>query len=575
MRSLIAWTRGHRARLGYLAGLALALAIGLGLRAPLLSWAAASYRTTEAFSIEEVENVRISTGMLHEQSANPHAFEYPSLFYSLSVLVEAPVRAARGADWTAYLVAVRCLSLGFGLIAIVLAAELARRLGGKAAGLLTATIMATDRTMIEMSTTAKPNMVQIAFVLGGFLALTALARSPRLRTALLAAGLFALAAASKWLGALGLVGLAVAPSLALASRREPAARQGVGGLVSALARGLRERATPASLAAPLVVFGLVLVAAMPFSLLSPREFAYGLGQTFFAQAANRRALPPWISFEYLRDSLGSLAILLCLGGVAWGVHRLLRWDASARANGVVLVFGWALVYGLLVLFVFARLPSYVDLWIPFLAVLAGLAWAGDEGWIRPRGIRFAVAGLALVAGLSANGSYARDRQARFEGDTRIAAGRWLAEHADRGDSLLADLGVFVPDSLDQVRWNWWGNPPRLLYDETRTWGHDPIWTDNWYGGHRQLLFMNARWVAPESLLVARPRFVVTSADWVARRRAPGRSTWAATGYDHRLADGSAGYARVARFTPGDGVLVDGPEILVFARSGATAPESSR
>jgi len=559
----------------YAAGLLVLLAIGLWIRSPLLPWAAASYRMTEAFSIEETENVRISTGMLHEHTPNPHAFEYPSLFYYLSVLVEAPVKAAKGADWGAYLLAVRGLSLAFGLIAIVLGAELARRLGGDAAGLLAGAILVTDRTMIELSTIAKPNIAQLAFLLAGFLALLALARAPRLRTALIAAALFALAAASKWLGALGLVGLGVAPALATAADPLAIRARGIPGIVSSLVWGLRARVSAVTLLTPLLVFAFVLLAAMPFALLSPKEFGYGLGQVFFAQGANRRALPPWVSIEYLYRSVGPFCFALVAGGLLWGFARLRHWDASARANGEVLVLGWAVAYGLLVLFVFARLPSYVDLWIPFLAVLAGLAWAGDAGWIRPRGVRFALAALALVGGLWANGTYASGRMAQFKGDTRIAAARWFSAHASTTDSLLVDLGVFVPDSLRSVRRNGWGTPPRLIYDETLTWGHDPVWPDDWYGGHRQMLFVNARWAPPDSLLLARPRFVATDAEWVANRQHPGRSIYGSTAYDAALADASGRYVEVAHFTPHEDGLLAGPEIRIFERRPAPAPEASR
>ena len=557
------------ARFGPLELVALAglLVLAFALRAPLLGWAAGSYRMTEAFSIEEVENVRISTGMLHERSANPHAFEYPSLFYYLSLLVEAPVRAARGADWTAYLVSVRALSLVFGLAVLVLAAELGRRLGGPWAGLLAAALLATDRTMIELSTTAKPNIAQVAFLLAAFVALLALATRPRLGTALAAAALLALATASKWLGGLGLAGLAVAPALARGVATGPPGERGLAAFGRALARGLTQPVAPALVVAPLVVFAVVMLAAMPFALLSPKEFAYGFGQVLFAQAGNRRPLPPWISLEYARQSLGWMGILLAAGGVAWGVRSLLRWDGGPEARRRVLVLGWTLAYGFLVLFVFARLPSYVDLLVPFLAILAGAAWVGTDGLVRrPRWARLVVI-AALAGGLLANAGWARAKAASAESDTRTAAGRWLAAHARPSDPLLADLGVFVPDSLANVRWNWWGNPPRTIYDETRTWGDDPVWPDDWYGGHRQLWFVNARWAPPESLLLAGPRFVATHQDWVRNRRAPGRSTWGATAYDEALADGRAGYALAARFRAGEGGATGGPEILVYERRG--------
>ena len=539
------------------------LVLAVVLRAPLLGWAAGSYRLTEAFSIEEVENVRISTGMLHERSANPHAFEYPSLFYGLSVLVEAPVKALRGADWTSYLVAVRGLSLLFGLVVVALGAELGRRLGGPLAGLLAGAMLATDRTLIELSVTAKPNIAQVAFLLAGFLALFTLAARPRLRTACAAAACFALALASKWLGGLGLLGLALAPALTHGSTLARPGERGFTALLRALGRGLTARVPATSVALPLVVFAAVVLLVMPFALLSPLEFAYGLGQVFFAQAGNRRALPAWISLEYVRQSLGWTGSVLAAGGLLWGLHRLTGWDGSPRSRRLALVVGWTIGYGLLALFVFARLPSYVDLLVPFLAVLAGAAWVGDDGFLRRPALAWVVLAIALFGGVMAGTRTVLARVAGPERDTRTAAARWLSAHARVEDPIVADLGIYVPDSLTQVRWNWWGNPPRAIYDETKTWGDDPVWPDDWYGGHRQVWFVNARWSPPESLLATRPRFVVTHGEWVEKRRRPTRSTYGASGYDASLADGSAGYTQAARFAAGK--ANEGPLILIYER----------
>ena len=67
----------------YWIALAAIAAVAVLVRWPLLGTAAGSYRRSEALAMEEVENVRISTGMLHRHTLNPHAFEYPSLFYYL------------------------------------------------------------------------------------------------------------------------------------------------------------------------------------------------------------------------------------------------------------------------------------------------------------------------------------------------------------------------------------------------------------------------------------------------------------------------------------------------------------
>src|SRR6185436_16193866 len=115
-----------------------------------------------------------------------------------------------------------------------------------------------------------------------------------------------------------------------AAAAEPLAirARGIRGILSALVWGLRARVSAATLFAPLLVFALVLLFAMPFALLSPKEFGYGLGQVFFAQGANRRALPPWISIEYLYRSVGPLCFALVAGGLLWGLVRLRHWDAS-------------------------------------------------------------------------------------------------------------------------------------------------------------------------------------------------------------------------------------------------------
>jgi hypothetical protein len=86
-----------------------------------------------------------------------------------------------------------------------------------------------------------------------------------------------------------------------------------------------------------------------------------------------------------------------------------------------------------------------------------------------------------------------------------------------------------------------------VYDETRTWGRTTLWPE-WVDGHRQLVFANAKWAPPESLLARRPRWVVTSEMWVSRRRRPRLAhERVANSYDARLAGGRAGYVERARF----------------------------
>ncbi len=560
-----------------LAGVLLA---GLILRLPLLTVASSSYRLTEAFSIDEVENVRISTGMLHKHTLNPHAFEYPSLFYYLSLVPERILDATGHRRWTDDLIGVRVLSLLFGLALVVATGLLARRLAGDSAGVLAAALVAFDRTLIESSAIAKPNAAQVFFVMAAFVLIAAVATRPRVATASLAAALLALATATKWLGALGLAPLALAPLLASPPTDPPGWRR-----LTASARAGLERPVKAwCIIVPLAVFGVISLACVPFALLSVREFGFGLAQTFTAQSLHRRDLPFWISFSFLLRSMGPLGMVAAMTGTIWAALRTLRWEGSAHDRGLALVLGWVLAYGALLLFVFVRLSSYLDLWNPFLAVLAACAWVGEQGILGSSRARTLALAAVLGAGILSNGAYAasRARVARTF-DTRAAAGAWMETAAADSDSVLADLGLYVPDRIGRVIWNGWGSPPRVIYDETVTWGQDTAWPD-WNGGHRRLLFENAKWAPALERLAARPRWVATSDEWRAIRAHPAiASESAAPDYDLSLADGRAGYVLRARFSPsappaGDWALrrairsassgppwYDGPTILIYER----------
>jgi 4-amino-4-deoxy-L-arabinose transferase-like glycosyltransferase len=530
----------------FLAPLLAIVLMGALVRAPLLTLGSQSYRLSEAFNIEDVENVRISTGMLNKHTFNPHAFEYPSLFYYLSVPVELALRKCGHSTWHDLLIGVRSLSLLFGLGTIVCVALIARRLSGPMAGLIAASIVALDRTLIDTSTLAKPNGAQLFFLLAAFLALISIAERPRVATAAAAAALLALATASKWLGALGLAGLALAPLLATDS----AVPNGVRRLKDTLSRGLAMPVPIWKTTLPLLVFLGVFLACVPFAVLSPREFAFGLAQTFTAQSAHHRDVPIWTPLIFALRSLGPMAAALSVFGIGSAVVRLGTWSGTTAERGRVLVLGWALAYGALVLFVFVRLPSYIDLWIPFLAILAACACVAERGVLAGRTPRALALAAVLIGGMLANGAYANARaHVARNADTREAAGAWLNQHAGERDSVLADLGTYVPDRLTNVRWNWWGSPPRIVYDESVTWGSDPEWPA-WYGGHRRLIFENAKWQDAESLLAARPRWVLTSDEWSRIRAHPEiASEAAAPGYDRALQDGSAGYTLRAGWTP--------------------------
>jgi hypothetical protein len=411
------------------------------------------------------------------------------------------------------------------------------------------------------------------------LALIVVLQHPRQRSAALASAAFALAAASKWLGAAGMGLLALAAALAIPL--DPGRMRWRRWLVALW----QVRVRVLAVLVPLFVFVAVFLFCVPGALLSPMEFGYGLGQVFLAQGMHRRPLPFTVSLVYLARSLGPLAIVLAAGGMVWALGHLRRWRGSAVENGVLVVAAWAVVYGLLVLFVFARLPSYVDLWVPPLAVLAACAWVGEGGWLRRRGARVGVITAVLLVGIWAHGADTLETGIRLAADSRQVAARWLETHAAGGDTVLADEGILVPDSVRHVWWNRWGAPPRTLYDETRTWGTDPVWP-SWGGGHRRLVFENAKWAYPDTFLARRPRWAVTSDTWSdARALDP-----ALASYDRRLAEGSALYRERLRLVPVRVTLSGwmlvlsgprapavfaGPEVRIYEReesaAGATGP----
>src|SRR5690242_18671976 len=141
----------RRAR-AFLLALAVVVAAGAVLRAPLVTAWSSSYPLTQVFNGEEVETVRVSTGMLHKRSLNPHQFGYPSLYYYLGLAVVSPIDRAESRSWTGDLLAMRAVSLAFGLGTLVLIGLLGRRLAGDAAGVLAAALAACDRTSIDVST---------------------------------------------------------------------------------------------------------------------------------------------------------------------------------------------------------------------------------------------------------------------------------------------------------------------------------------------------------------------------------------------------------------------------------------
>jgi len=120
----------------------------------------------------------------------------------------------------------------------------------------------------------------------------------------------------------------------------------------------------------------------------------------------------------------------------------------------------------------------------------------------------------------------------------------------------------------------------VVYDETKTWGTDPK-LPSWGGGHRRLLFENAKWAHPDTLLARRPRWVMTNDGWRTLRAA--EPTLAS--YDQTLDHGTGGYRERVRLFPNrtglDGwalvlrgprapALFAGPELRIYERVDSVA-----
>ena len=408
----------------FLAGMLVMLVVAAVSRLPMVFAASDSYRTTEAFNTEETESIRLSTGMIHDRTLNPHGFLYPSLHYDVSVLAELPLVAAKRLTWTSALITVRTVSLLLGLGTLFLAGWLAARVGGPLAGLLAGALLTFDRTLMQSSALAKPDSLHELLVVSGFVALVGLVEVPRLRSAVIAAVLFGLAAAAKWFGGAGLLGVALAPALATGGGDA----RGVARLGAVVRDALRVRLTAVQWLLPLLAFAAVFFLATPYAILSPREFAFGFGVSFTAQGMHQHASGLLVPLRYLGSSLGPAGAVFAAVGMIWAIARLLRWAGAPRDNALLLVTGWALAYGALVLLVFVKVPSYLDLWVPFLGVIAGCAWAGEHGLLRTPAFRAAAIALALIAGAYSGGGWSAARAESVARDTRTASARWLTGH---------------------------------------------------------------------------------------------------------------------------------------------------
>jgi hypothetical protein len=319
---------------------------------------------------------------------------------------------------------------------------LARRLAGRAAGLIAATLLALDPLAIASASYVKEDTPLTLWLAATTLAALELGRR-RTRVAALVAGAMAgLTLGSKYVGVMALPLL----GLALCVRPKGTADALPGSEAhSAFGRGASapKASTPCLAALAAAACAIMLVATTPALLLAPLTVARGLGfQASYATTGHHDgiALPlseTW-GVLYLRaallPSLGPPALAAALVGLL----ALRRRDRGASALLAASTLGLLLVVEALPAKPYPFFARYALPAIPGLCALAGVGCVRIASWLaerRPSCVRWhAVVGSCVVV-------WPLVVTLRFTSgmypDTRDRAAAWLLENAAPGDWVLA------------------------------------------------------------------------------------------------------------------------------------------
>ncbi len=372
------------------AGLAIVLAAAVVLRVVGLR---AGLPGAALLSADENTVVPKTLAMIHDGTANPHWFLYPSLYLGLLAvtlivihpLIDTPHGLgfaspdAYALDPTPYILTGRVLSLVAGVALVIAVWLLGRRVGGGAVGAMAAALMAVAPMTVAYSHVAVTDMTMTALLTFGLWQLVVAAQDRSRRALLVAAALIGLAASAKYNA-----GVAVLPLM---------------GVAWWLAAGAHMRRLAASLRAGGVTFG-AFVLGTPFALLDAPHFI----RDFARQ--NRIVADGWLGFEHtspgpwynLREVLwsGTGAGLVALSVIGLGLALVRR----TRAD-------WVLAPYALVFFVYvstwnAHFDRYLLPIVPVLAVLASRAAVELVAHVAARGrvagVAGATAGVVVLLG---------------------------------------------------------------------------------------------------------------------------------------------------------------------------------
>ncbi len=360
----------------------------------------------------------------------------------------------------------RFLSALAGTVTIAISARLARRLFGRAAGLLAAAMVAFAVVHIQASH------------FGTFDVLLALLASLTVDACVDWAqrGGFARAArAGLWLGlALGckvsavwlfvpLLVAALAPALGPGARGrvDRKAQAGEASPQPSRAPGPAAHLLPLCLA--LAVAALVFIVTNPFAVLEGRQFLAET-QTQTLIATGRLDVPfarPYVStvpylyplVQAFRWTLGAPLAVLAVMGVVWGALRLFL---ALGAELAVLV-GWILPFGLYFGGIYAKYPRYLLPILPAVFVLA----AGACAWVTQ--LRRRLGSLLALGALLPTSVYAFSYTAMYrEPHPWTTASRWIYANASQEATILQERW----DEVLPVQWAAEGRSP---YDFDRAW----------------------------------------------------------------------------------------------------------
>jgi hypothetical protein len=407
----------------YTAALALVLAAAAFLRFYGLAWGAPyfHFHIDEHFVFVGAERLRVG---MEAAARSPKFFMYSPLpMHALNGLVWAyesvggPLVLTRFADQVTYMVLGRGISAAMGTATVLVTWSAGRKVGGRAAGLVAAALMATFVLHISESHSFRVDGMMLFFLTLTWLFALRIAESGRWPDYAWAGACAGAAVGSKYSAAFVLGVIAIAH---LASPRRPAEWRDARGWAWWTVRGL----------VPLGVAALTFAAIDPMAIVYHEKFRQDIAEQI-TDPLTGAVTPIWIAqFRDVQPQLYWFTTNLWYGMgpamEAWGLAGI-AWLAWRRTRVALVAAAFPIVY-------FAA---------------AGATIAPMARYILPLGPGFAVAGGALSAGLLARRRWrpwALAATLAVVGTTSLYAAAYMNVYASRDARLAASryLWATVP-----------------------------------------------------------------------------------------------------------------------------------